>query len=158
MNYYQLQMNSWITYSIITALLIAVEFILVKRYSMEEKPDITIFSCQARIASVLILIAAALVMYYTGRLEVKKSSNSTKSWIYAFLVGLVSSGSLVFFYLALDQSDNPGYPSAVRELSIVLIFVLSAIFLGKDLKSVDKRVYLGVFFILLGAILSALYG
>lgn len=151
-------MKSWITYSLITALLISIEFVLVKYYTNSEKPDITIFSCQARITSALFLILLSLIQYYRNRITINESTNSTKTWIYAALVGIVSSGSLVFFYLALNEASNPGYPSAVRELSIVLVFIFSAFFLGADLKSVDKRVYLGVFFILFGAALSALYG
>lgn len=81
-----------------------------------------------------------------------------ETWLYALAVGAISSAAIVLFYRALQLTDNPGYPTAVKEVSLVLTFLLGAIFLGQSLKEVHRNVYIGLALLLVGVGMIAKWG
>jgi uncharacterized membrane protein len=148
---------SWVTLSIATAILISVEFTAVKKLNLLiTDMDVNTFTWQCRLWSLAFL---SMLMLYWNRKNEKKVSKSLNytSWKYAAIVGLLTSASIVTFYSALKLADNPGYPTAVKEISLVLTFFLGAWIMKTKLSSYDIKVWLGLGLILFGVFLMAKY-
>lgn len=148
---------SWITLSLATAVLISIEFTAVKKLNLIlTDMDVNTFTWQCRVCSFVFL---SLLLFYWNQKngeKISKSLNKT-SWKYAAIVGLLTSASIVTFYSALKLADNPGYPTAVKEISLVLTFFLGAWIMKTKLSSYDMKVWLGLALILFGVFLMARY-
>lgn len=147
-------MHQWIIYSVLTAFLISFEYITVKKAALRIPGlDMTTFSWQARLFSALTLTLILLwkIQRDTSQEDIIKEG----SWKYAALTGVFMTLSVLAFYYALAAASNPGYPSAIKELSLVITLVMSAYFLGQPLKELHQMVWVGVALILGGACLIA---
>ena len=141
-----------------TAVLISIEYVFVKKANIEIPGlDMTAFSWQARMLSVVFLTAILLWNMYKSGSLCKKSGEVFQqgTWGYAAIAGAMMTLSILTFYYALTCASNPGYPSAIKELSLVITLVLAAWMLDKPLLDLDKRVWCGVGLILGGAFLVA---
>ena len=141
-----------------TAVLVSIEYVFVKKANLEIPGlDMTAFSWQARMMSVIFLTAILLWnMYKSGRFNDTHGEVFQKgTWGYAAIAGAMMSLSILTFYYALMCASNPGYPSAIKELSLVITLILAAWILDKPLLNLDKRVWGGVGLILGGAFLVA---
>lgn len=143
-----------------TAVLISIEYVAVKKANLEIPGlDMTVFSWQARFISAVSLTAILFwTLYQSGKLKSGEEIFQSGSWGYAAVAGVLTSLSILTFYYALMCASNPGYPSAVKELSLVITLILAAWVLDKPLTRLDKRVWCGVGLILGGACLVAKYG
>lgn len=168
-------MTGWIGYSLATAGLISIEYILVKLVCNKVPGmDMTTFVWQARVVSATLLTMAVLWKLNNSKKDEDDDrsfrssidspskdpleSISMTTWLYAFGVGLVSSLSILAFYLALQMTANPGYPTAVKEVSLILTFLLGAVFLGHNLRDVHRNVWIGLGLLGIGVFMIAKYG
>ena len=140
-----------------TAVLISIEYVLVKQAKQGiPNLEITAFSWQARLFSVISLTLILLYnIYVNGSFEKDEEIFQSGSWGYAAVVGVLMSLSILAFYYALMAASNPGYPSAIKELSLVITLILAAWVLDQPLLKLNKMVWAGVGLILGGAYLVA---
>lgn len=76
----------------------------------------------------------------------------SKAWIMIVLAGLAGAASWLFYFLALQQGDASRV-SAIDRLSIVLVVVCAALFLGE---SFTWKTGLGAGLIFVGALMIAM--
>lgn len=98
-------------------------------------------------AGILVVIAAA-----RGKFELLATRPFTgREWLFVALAGLAGALSWLFSFMALEAGPA-GPASVIDRLSIVLVIILAALFLGEPLTAKSVA---GASFIVLGALLVA---
>jgi transporter family protein len=103
------------------------------------------------IRMVVIMCSLAPVVIATGQWQ-EPSSIPGKTWLFLVLSGLATGASWVCYFRALKLGDAARV-APIDKLSVVLVAVFSAIFLGERLGGVN---WLGVALIATGTVLVAL--
>ena len=103
------------------------------------------------IRTLVILAALAAFLSATGQWQ-SASSVSSKSWLFLVLSGLATGASWIAYFRAL-QMGQASQVAPIDKLSIVLVAIFGAIFLGEKLSLAN---WLGVAMIAAGAIMVSL--
>ena len=103
------------------------------------------------IRTMVILAALAGFLSFTGQWQ-NASSVSSKSWLFLVLSGLATGASWIAYFRAL-QMGQASQVAPIDKLSIVLVAIFGAIFLGEKLSLAN---WLGVAMIAAGAIMVSL--
>lgn len=99
---------------------------------------------------VLLPLVAVLATLAGGWREV--GAIPTRSWVFLVVSGLATGASWLCYYRALQQGPASGV-ATLDKLSIVIVAVIAALFLGERLA---PRNWLGVALIVVGAVLASL--
>jgi transporter family protein len=103
------------------------------------------------IRTIVILGAAGAILALTGQWQ-PLNSVSARSYLFLVLSGLATGGSWLCYFRALKLGDAARV-APIDKLSVVLVAVFGALFLGERLSSQN---WLGVALIAAGAVLVAL--
>jgi transporter family protein len=103
------------------------------------------------VRTIVILIAASAMVFITSSWQAP-GSVSPKSWTFIVLSGLATGLSWICYFRAL-KLGNAAQVAPIDKLSVVLVAVIAALFLGEKLSPVN---WIGVAMIGAGAVLVAL--
>lgn len=102
------------------------------------------------VRTVVILMAAAGIVLATGHWQ-DPATVSGRTWLFLILSGMATGLSWICYFRAL-QLGNAGQVAPLDKLSVVLVAVLAAVFLGERL---SPGAWAGVGLIAAGAVLVA---
>ncbi len=102
------------------------------------------------VRTIVILFAAGAMVVITGHWQAP-SSVSPKSWTFIVLSGLATGLSWICYFRAL-KIGNASQVAPIDKLSVVLVAVIAAVFLGEKMSPVN---WAGVALIGIGAVLVA---
>lgn len=102
------------------------------------------------IRTIVILAFAALIVFATGQYQ-KPSDIPAKTWLFLVLSGLATGASWLCYFRAL-KIGNAAQVAPLDKLSVVLVAIFGALFLGEKLSGVN---WFGVALIAVGAVLVA---
>jgi bacterial/archaeal transporter family protein len=105
------------------------------------------------IRTVVILATLAAIVVATGQWQAP-ATISTKTWGFLVLSGLATGASWLCYFRALKLGDAARV-APIDKLSVVLVALIGAIFLGERLSGVN---WAGVGLIAVGAVLVAVKG
>lgn len=105
------------------------------------------------IRTIVILLAAALMVYITGNWQSPATVTSRK-WLFLILSGLATGASWICYFRALKIGDAARV-APIDKLSVVFVAVFAVLFLGERLSLPN---WLGVILIGCGAVLVAYRG
>lgn len=138
--------SSWQFWALLSAIFAALTAILAKVGVAGVNPDYATLIRTLVIVALLIGIVAA-----TGQFQ-SPSKISGRTWTFLGLSGLATGASWLCYFRAL-KIGNAAQVAPVDKLSVVLVAIFGAIFLGEKLSGVN---WLGVLLIAAGAVLVAL--
>jgi|SRR5215210_291939 len=136
-------MPIWIVYALLAALFAALVAILGKVGLREV--DATLATAVRAVVMAGFLVTAALVLGKAGGL----AGISRRAFTFIVLSGAAGAASWFFYFLALRDGPATGV-AALDRLSVVLVFLLAALFLGE---AFTPKAVLGALLVVAGAIL-----
>ena len=139
-------MESWVLWALLAAVFAALTAIFGKIGVAGVSADYATF-----IRVVVILAALVLILTVTGQWQ-DTGSIPVRSWLFLVLSGLATGASWLAYYRALQLGDAARV-APLDKLSVVLVAVLGALFLGEKLSAVN---WTGVALIATGAVLVAI--
>lgn len=139
-------MESWVLWALLAAVFAALTAIFGKIGVTGISADYATF-----IRVVVILAALVLILTGTGQWQ-DTGSIPVRSWVFLVLSGLATGASWLSYYRALQLGDAARV-APLDKLSVVLVAVLGALFLGERLSAVN---WTGVALIAGGAVLVAI--
>ena len=139
-------MESWVLWALLAAVFAALTAIFGKIGVTGVSADYATF-----IRVVVILAALALILTVTGQWQ-DTGSIPARSWLFLVLSGLATGASWLAYYRALQLGDAARV-APLDKLSVVLVAILGALFLGEKLSAVN---WTGVALIATGAVLVAI--
>lgn len=138
--------NSWQFWAALSAIFAAMTAIFAKIGIENISSDYATF-----IRTIVILIAAGAIVFATGQWQ-NPATVSGKTWTFLILSGLATGLSWICYFRAL-KIGNAGQVAPIDKMSVVLIAIIAAIFLGERL---SVPAWAGVGLIAGGAIMVAL--
>ncbi len=105
------------------------------------------------IRTIVILLAAALMVYITGNWQ-SPATVTSRTWLFLILSGLATGASWICYFRALKIGDAARV-APIDKLSVVFVAVFAVLFLGERLSLPN---WLGVILIGCGAVLVAYRG
>ncbi|RYH64519.1 MAG: EamA family transporter [Alcaligenaceae bacterium] len=138
-------LGSWVFWALLSAGFAALTAIFAKIGIENVNSDFATF-----IRTVVILLAAGLIVYATGNWQ-QPSSVSGKTWLFLVLSGLATGASWICYFRALKLGDAARV-APIDKLSVVFVAVFAVLFLGERLALPN---WLGVILIACGAVLVA---
>ena len=139
-------LNSWLFWAVLSATFAALTAIFAKVGVGGVSSDFATFY-----RTVVVVIALAVLLLTTDQFELPKLANGM-TYLFLTFSGLATGASWLCYFRAL-KIGNASQVAPVDKLSVVLVAVFAAIFLGERLSSVN---WIGVTMIGAGAILVAL--
>lgn len=139
-------MEGWIFWALLAAVFAALTAIFGKIGVTGVSADYATF-----IRVVVILAALALLLTLTGQWQHSRTVPA-RSWLFLVLSGLATGASWLCYYRALQLGDAARV-APLDKLSVVLVAIFGASFLGEKLSAVN---WAGVALIAGGAVLVAL--
>lgn len=139
-------MESWVLWALLAAVFAALTAIFGKIGVTGVSADYATF-----IRVVVILAVLVLILTVTGQWQ-DTGSIPARSWLFLVLSGLATGASWLSYYRALQLGDAARV-APLDKLSVVLVAVLGALFLGERLSAVN---WTGVALIAGGAVLVAI--
>ncbi len=136
---------SWQSWALLSALFAALTAIFAKIGVENVNSDFATF-----VRTIVILGAAAAMVTLTGSWQAP-SSVSSRTWAFLVLSGLATGLSWICYFRAL-QIGQAAQVAPIDKLSVVLVAVIAALFLGEKLSPVN---WAGVALIAAGAVLVA---
>jgi len=136
---------SWVFWALLSAGFAALTAIFAKVGIENVNSDFATF-----IRTVVILLAAALIVYASGNWQ-QPSSVSAKTWVFLILSGAATGASWICYFRALKLGDAARV-APIDKLSVVFVSVFAVLFLGERLALPN---WLGVILIACGAVLVA---
>ncbi|MBZ9870949.1 EamA family transporter [Mesorhizobium sp. BR1-1-9] len=143
-----LTVSSWQFWALLSAAFAALTAIFAKVGIETINSD---FATLIRTAIILVVLAAILAA--SGQFQ-SWASISGKTWLFLGLSGLATGASWLCYFRAL-KIGNAAQVAPIDKLSVVLVAVFGAVFLGERLTSAN---WLGVALIAAGAVLVAYRG
>src|SRR6202040_1103928 len=119
-------LSSWQVWAVVSAIFAALTAIFAKVGVENINPDLATF-----IRTIVVLISFALLLFATGQFAAP-STVSSKTWIFLVLSGLATGASWLCYFRALKLGEASKV-APVDKLSVVVVMVLAAIFLGESL-------------------------
>ena len=138
--------NSWQFWAALSAIFAAMTAIFAKIGIENISSNYATF-----IRTIVILIAAGAIVFATGQWQ-NPATVSGKTWTFLILSGLATGLSWICYFRAL-KIGNAGQVAPIDKMSVVLIAIIAAIFLGERL---SVPAWAGVGLIAGGAIMVAL--
>lgn len=136
---------SWQSWALLSALFAALTAIFAKIGVENVNSDFATF-----VRTIVILGAAAAMVTLTGSWQAP-SSVSSRTWTFLVLSGLATGLSWICYFRAL-QIGKAAQVAPIDKLSVVLVAVIAALFLGEKLTPIN---WAGVALIAAGAVLVA---
>ena len=137
---------SWQSWALLSAVFAALTAIFAKVGIENVNSDFATF-----VRTIVILGAAAAMVTITGSWQ-SPSAISSRSWTFLVLSGLATGLSWICYFRAL-KLGNAAQVAPIDKLSVVMVAVIAALFLGEKLSPVN---WVGVALIGMGAVLVAL--
>lgn len=144
----KLDLNSWPFWALLSAAFAALTAIFAKVGVENVGSDFATF-----VRTVVVLLALGGLLAATGGWQAP-GSVSGRSYVFLVLSGLATGASWLCYFRALKLGDASRV-APVDKLSVVLVAVFGAAFLGEKLSGAN---WLGVAFIAAGAVLVAYRG
>ena len=138
--------GSWQFWAIMSAVFAALTAILAKVGVENVGSDFATFY-----RTIVVLLALGLLLFATGQLEIPKDV-SGRTYLFLTLSGLATGVSWLCYFKAL-KLGNASQVAPIDKLSVVLVAVIGAVFLGEKLTGTN---WTGVAMIGAGAVLVAL--
>jgi len=138
--------NSWQFWAGLSATFAALTAILAKVGVENVGSDFATFY-----RTVIVMLALGLLLLATGQFEIPKTA-SGKTYLFLTLSGLATGASWLCYFRAL-KIGNAAQVAPVDKLSVVLVAIFAALFLGERLSGVN---WVGVAMVGVGAVLVAL--
>jgi transporter family protein len=139
---------SWLPWALLSAAFAALTAIFGKIGVANINSDLATL-----IRTVVILGTLATIVAATGQWQTP-ATISTKTWVFLVLSGLATGASWLCYFRALKLGDAARV-APIDKLSVVLVALIGAIFLGERLSGVN---WAGVGLIAVGAVLVAVKG
>lgn len=136
---------SWQSWALLSAVFAALTAIFAKVGIENVNSDFATF-----VRTIVILGAAAAMVTITGSWQ-SPGAISSRSWTFLVLSGLATGFSWICYFRAL-KLGNAAQVAPIDKLSVVLVAVIAALFLGEKLSVVN---WVGVALIGVGAVLVA---
>ncbi len=136
---------SWQSWALLSAVFAALTAIFAKVGIENVNSDFATF-----VRTIVILGAAAAMVTITGSWQ-SPGAISSRSWTFLVLSGLATGFSWICYFRAL-KLGNAAQVAPIDKLSVVLVAVIAALFLGEKLSAVN---WVGVGLIAVGAVLVA---
>ncbi|MER8448239.1 EamA family transporter [Mesorhizobium sp. M1066] len=143
-----LTVSSWQFWALLSAAFAALTAIFAKVGIENINPDFATF-----IRTVIILIVLGAILLASGQFQ-SPATISGKTWAFLGLSGLATGASWLCYFRAL-KIGNAAQVAPIDKLSVVLVAVFGAAFLGERLSGAN---WLGVALIATGAVLVAYRG
>ncbi|MFK0691297.1 EamA family transporter [Mesorhizobium sp. IMUNJ 23033] len=140
-----LTVSSWQFWALLSAAFAALTAIFAKVGIENINSDFATF-----IRTVIILVVLAAILAASGQFQ-PLGSISGKTWLFLGLSGLATGASWLCYFRAL-KLGNAAQVAPIDKLSVVLVAVFGAVFLGERLSGAN---WLGVALIAAGAVLVA---
>ena len=137
---------SWQSWALLSAVFAALTAIFAKVGIENVNSDFATF-----VRTIVILGAAAAMVTITGSWQ-SPGAISSRSWTFLVLSGLATGLSWICYFRAL-KLGNAAQVAPIDKLSVVMVAVIAALFLGEKLSPVN---WVGVALIGVGAVLVAL--
>ena len=139
-------LESWLFWALLSAAFAALTAIFAKVGIANVNSDFATF-----IRTIVILLAAGGIVLATGHWQ-DPATVSGKTWLFLVLSGLATGLSWICYFRAL-KLGNASQVAPIDKLSVVLVAVFAAVFLGERLSLTG---WLGVGLISSGAVVVAL--
>ncbi|AEH85288.1 MULTISPECIES: EamA family transporter [Mesorhizobium] len=143
-----LTFSSWQLWALLSAAFAALTAIFAKVGIENISSDFATF-----IRTVIILAVLGAILLASGQFQ-SPATISAKTWLFLGLSGLATGASWLCYFRAL-KIGNAAQVAPIDKLSVVLVAVFGAIFLGERLSGAN---WLGVALIAAGAVLVAYRG
>ncbi|TPN47052.1 MULTISPECIES: EamA family transporter [unclassified Mesorhizobium] len=143
-----LTFSSWQFWALLSAAFAALTAIFAKVGIENISSDFATF-----IRTVIILAVLGAILLASGQFQ-SPSTISAKTWLFLGLSGLATGASWLCYFRAL-KIGNAAQVAPIDKLSVVLVAVFGAVFLGERLSGAN---WLGVALIAAGAVLVAYRG
>ncbi|MFA6154949.1 EamA family transporter [Mesorhizobium sp.] len=143
-----LPLSSWQFWALLSAAFAALTGIFAKVGIENINSDFATF-----IRTVIIMIVLGAILLASGQFQ-SPSTISGKTWLFLALSGLATGASWLCYFRAL-KIGNAAQVAPIDKLSVVLVAVFGAAFLGERLTGAN---WLGVALIAAGAVLVAYRG
>lgn len=140
-----LTVSSWQFWALLSATFAALTAIFAKVGIETVNSDFATF-----IRTIIILVMLGAILAASGQFQ-SPGSISGKTWLFLGLSGLATGASWLCYFRAL-KLGNAAQVAPIDKLSVVLVAVFAAIFLGERLSGAN---WLGVALIAAGAVLVA---
>lgn len=137
--------ESWLFWALLSAAFAALTAIFAKVGIENINSDFATF-----IRTIVILLAAGGIVFATGHWQ-DPAGVSGRTWLFLVLSGLATGASWLCYFRAL-KLGQAGQVAPIDKLSVVLVAVFAAIFLGERLSPTG---WLGVGLITAGAVVVA---
>lgn len=138
-------LESWLFWALLSAAFAALTAIFAKIGIENVNSDYATF-----VRTVVILLAAGGIVVFTGH-WISPAEVSGRTWLFLILSGLATGLSWISYFRAL-KLGQAAQVAPIDKLSVVLVAVFAAVFLGERLAPVN---WAGVALIALGAVLVA---
>jgi bacterial/archaeal transporter family protein len=138
--------SSWQLWALLSAIFAALTAIFAKVGVENVNSDLATL-----IRTIVVLVSLALIVYATGQFQ-NPTAISGRTYLFLLLSGLGTGASWLCYFRAL-KLGNAGQVAPVDKLSVVLVAIFGALFLGEKLSALN---WLGVAMIAAGAALVAL--
>lgn len=142
----ELPISSWVFWALLSAAFAALTAVFAKVGIENVNSDFATF-----IRTIVILGAAGGMVAFTGHWQ-DPGQVSGKTWVFLILSGLATGASWICYFRALKMG-NAAQVAPIDKLSVVMVAVFAAIFLGERLSLIN---WAGVALIAGGAVLVAL--
>ena len=139
-------LSSWQFWAVMSAVFAALTAIFAKIGVENVDFDLATF-----IRTIVVIVALAAILVATGKFQ-NPSSISGRTYLFLLLSGLGTGASWLCYFRAL-KLGNAGQVAPVDKMSVVLVAVFGALFLGEKLTGLA---WFGVVLIATGAVLVAL--
>ncbi len=139
-------LSSWQAWAVGSAVFAALTAIFAKIGVENINSDLATF-----IRTLVVVFSLGLILFFTGEFR-NPATISGRTYLFLALSGLGTGASWLCYFRAL-QLGNAGQVAPIDKLSVVLVAIFGALFLGEKLNVLN---WLGVALIAGGAILVAL--
>jgi transporter family protein len=143
-----LTVSSWQFWALLSAAFAALTAIFAKVGIENINSDFATF-----IRTIIILVVLGAILLASGQFQ-SPATISGKTWLFLGLSGLATGASWLCYFRAL-KIGNAAQVAPIDKLSVVLVAVFGAVFLGERLTGAN---WLGVALIAAGAVLVAYRG
>jgi transporter family protein len=138
--------SSWQLWAVLSAIFAALTAIFAKVGVENVNSDLATL-----IRTMVVLVTLALIVYATNQFQ-NPATISGRTYLFLILSGLGTGASWLCYFRAL-KLGNAGQVAPVDKMSVVLVAIFGALFLGEKLTLLN---WAGVALIALGAVMVAL--
>jgi bacterial/archaeal transporter family protein len=138
--------SSWQLWAVLSAIFAALTAIFAKVGVENVNSDLATL-----IRTMVVLLSLALIVYATGQFQ-NPATISGRTYLFLILSGFGTGASWLCYFRAL-KLGNAGQVAPVDKMSVVLVAIFGALFLGEKLTLLN---WAGVALIALGAVMVAL--